>query len=139
MMIFVSSPRAAAIYRADYSSLTLTDADAAVVARAVAAEGRGRCCLIKTCIAAVIYNRLLCDMLPGEVSGVAWDGAVFPGARDTGPTDDEIFEASTVSSLVLAHGIDPTCGALFIMEEGDPDIELFTVTLKVEGLVFAKP
>ena len=139
MMVLISSPRAAAIYRADYSALALPDADAALVARAVAAEGRGRCCLIKTCIAAVIYNRLLCDMLPDEVCDVAWDDAVFPGARDTEPTDDETFEASTVSSLVLCHGIDPTCGALFIMEEDDPDLELFTVTLKVEGLAFAKP
>ena len=139
MILLVSPPHSAAIYRADYSALSLTDGGKASIARAVAAEGRDKCYLIKTCIAAVIYNRLLCDMLPDDVGLVAWDGAVFPGADKYEPTNDELFEASTVSSLVLDHGIDPTCGALFIMEKDDPDASLFTVTLEVESLIFARP
>ncbi len=139
MILLVFPPRSAAIYRADYSALSLSDGERALVARAVAAEGRGKCYLIKTCIAAVIYNRLLCDMLPGDAGLVAWDGAVFPGADEYEPTNDELAEASTVSSLVLNYGIDPTCGALFIMEKDDPDASPFTVTLEVENLIFTKP
>ena len=139
MILLVSAPRVSASYRANYSDLKLSDGDRSLIARAVASEGRGRCFLVKTCIAAVICNRLLCDMLPDDVGRIAWDGAVFPRAEQYEPTDDEMYEASTVLSLVLEHGIDPTCGALFIMEKGDGDADLFTVTLELEGLIFAKP
>lgn len=132
-----SVPPSSAIYRADYGGLELTEAEKDNIAKAVAEECRGRSYFVKTCVTAVILNRLLCPLLPDEVEAVSDDRAVF-GEDFEEPDGDELFEASTLLRLVLENGVDPTCGALFIMRKGD-DAAPFTVTLETDGLVFARP
>ena len=121
----------------------LSDDEIVLISKAVRLETQGKSYLSKVCVTAMIFNRIRDSLLPnGVYATVMQKGAFLVADPDTIRKDvsaDELEEYTILTELVYKFGIDPTCGALFIMEEGDPDIELFTVTLKVEGLVFAKP
>ena len=130
-------------YRADYSSLDLTEDDLELVARAVRAETEGENFLIKTCVTSMIFNRLTDPILGCGVEEAVYDGGAFLRA-DRASIDKEVSDAEIEEYIILAktvrhYGIDPTCGALFCFRENDCDADYFTVTLEVDGLRFAAP
>lgn len=127
-----------------YTDLGLTDGELILVAKALAAETSGRNYLTKTCVAAMLFNRMKDEVLHRSAQDAVYEQGAFlftdKTSIDEVDTESKAFEEYRyLVRLVYEYGIDPTCGALFCFEEGDTDAEDFTVTIKTDGLIFAAP
>ena len=127
-----------------YASLSLTDGELTLVAKALAAECAGKNFLTKTCVAAMLFNRMTDEVLRRSAHDAVYERGALLFANedsiDSVDTGDEAFcEYYYLARIVYNYGIDPTCGALFCFKEDDPDAADFTVTIKTDHLLFAAP
>jgi len=139
----VSLTLTAKVACADYGGLSLSEDDLTLISRAVRAEAKEECYLVKVCVTSMILNRIKDELFPNDAASVVLERGAFRVAdRRTiceRVDDDELLEYTLLSKLVYENGIDPTCGALFCFTEGDNDADYFNVTIEVDGLYFAKP
>ncbi|MBQ7670936.1 MAG: hypothetical protein IJS45_09485 [Clostridia bacterium] len=147
LLLALALAAAVPAYAADkdkYLSLSLTDDELTLVAKALAAETAGKNYLTKTCVAAMLFNRMADGVLKRSAHDAVYEsGALLfadGDAIDSVDTEDGAFEEYLyLARIVYKYGIDPTCGALFCFTEDDPDAGCFTVTIKTDGLIFASP
>ena len=143
IIILVLSVTASAEGLSGYRELALSEDDLAIAARAVRAAAGDENYLIKACLTSMIFNRLKDPAMPDRMEDVIFENGVFLGAPreeiEKEVPQSELEEYTVLARTVYEYGIDPACGALFCFEEGD-DVPLrYTVTLSVDGKVFAKP
>ena len=122
--------------------LSLTEEEIELTARAVRAKTGGENFLIKTCVTAMIFNRLKDPSMPDSIKGVVFDGAFLTASGEDAGEEipcEELEEYVVLAKLVSFYGIDPACGATFCFTGGEPVPENFVVTLSSGNFVFAKP
>jgi len=130
-------------YVTEYKSLSLTEEDVKLIAKAVRAEVPNESYLTKACVAAMIMNRMKDPVLGANAADTVYEDGAFLYANkasiDRDVSDEELFEYTALVKLVAEYGIDPTCGALFCFTEGDRAARRFSITLSSDGFLFAKP
>lgn len=144
MLILSLAVRQTAVsHAAEYTSLSLTDEDIDLIARAVCAEAGEEDHIIKACVASMIMNRLQDPAFPDSVDETVYERGAFLFAKreniDCDLPEADLFDCRILTKIIYTYGIDPTCGALFCFTDGDPDADDMNVTVKFDGFVFAKP
>ena len=147
ILLALSFSSAVSVFAADkdkYETLSLTDDELTLVAKALAAECAGKNYLTKTCVAAMLFNRMTDGILKRSAHDAVYESGALLFADgddiDSVDTKDEAFkEYLYLTRIVYKYGIDPTFGALFCFTEDDPDAADFTVTIKTDHLLFASP
>ena len=124
----------------DYSETEVSDEDIELIIRLTHFETEGEPLLCKLAFAAVIFNRVQDEYFPSNVHDVVYDAGAFDSTKRKDfmrnlsyceTSDDEI-----AVKYVYSKGIDPTCGALFVMKKDNVHLWEITPTFQIGDYIF---
>ena len=124
----------------DYSEINVSEEDIELIIRLTHFETEGEPLLCKCAFAAVVFNRIKDGCFPANARDVVYSKGAFEatGRKDftAALSEDKTTDDEIAVRYVFEKGIDPTCGALFVMKRGNVHLWEIQPTFQIGDFVF---
>lgn len=128
------------ISASDYSEISVSNEDIDLVIRLTHFETDGEPLLCKCAFAAVVFNRVKSEYFPSDVHGVIYYEGAFDSVKRRDFTAElskgETADDELAVRYVLEKGIDPICGALFVMKKDDVHLWELREKFRIGDFIF---